>query len=86
MLVFIVITGEYVRELRELPNDNVVWVLAHDGGWRTGWKTQVNYDNFPEHPVSLLNEYDSKGYTIIGHSITKNQHYSWTLYKNNTQI
>jgi hypothetical protein len=77
-VLFILLSLINLNNTRNLPEDNVVWILAHK--WRD-FDTTINLLSYKEHPIILLNEYYKKGYQIVGHSITKDYDYSWTLEK-----
>lgn len=79
MLLFLFLFYIHSIYAEELPEDGVVWILSNHR--RDGFYTTVNYCLFKTHPVGILNEYNNKGYIIVGHSITKDKHYSWTLHK-----
>lgn len=68
ILFFTLICLININNSQNLPEDNVVWILAHK--WRN-FDTTVNLVSYKEHPIILLNQYYKKGYQIVGHSINK---------------
>lgn len=76
-LLFVLLLSIYTREL---PTDEVIWIVANNHPLH-GFLTTINHQLFKEHPVGLLNEYYAQNYRIVGHSISKDHHYSWTLHK-----